>query len=203
MSEIFNEKLMCVWAKKRETHGQFFWLPLKQHLEDTANVIECLWDRWLSEGQRSFISAGITSSSKISFDEEKKQQKHNAKTAKNLAIFLAAVHDIGKATPVFCTKKGFANSTYLDSILLDKLEDIGFADIRCFNDKDASKSPHNIAGQYLLNQHHIERDISSIIGAHHGRPVDDRPGFGADKNYLKQGAYLKNYYQNTESESET
>ena len=202
MSENFDEGLMCIWAKKRETNGQFFWLPLKQHLEDTANVIEHLWCRWLSEGQRNFISAGITSSSQISFDGEEQQQKNNAKTAKNLAIFLAAIHDIGKATPAFCAKKGFANSPYLDSILLDKLEDIGFADIRCFNDKDASKSPHNIAGQYLLNQHHIERDISSIIGAHHGRPVDDRPGFSADKNYLKQGAYLKNYYQNTESESE-
>lgn len=70
MSENFDEGLMCIWAKKRETNGQFFWLPLKQHLEDTANVIEHLWCRWLSEGQRNFISAGITSSSQISFDGE-------------------------------------------------------------------------------------------------------------------------------------
>lgn len=207
MSENFDEGSMCIWAKKRETKGQFFWLPLKQHLEDTANVIELLWNRWLSEGQRNFISAGITSSSQISFNEEKKQQNYNSKTAKNLAIFLAAIHDIGKATPAFCTKKGFSNSPDLDSILLDKLEERGFKDISYFNDKDARKSPHNIAGQYLLHEYGIGEDISSIIGAHHGRPVDNIYGISGDGSYLEQGAYLNNYYQNGDSkfdsESET
>lgn len=207
MSENFDEKLMCIWAKKRETNGQFFWLPLKQHLEDTANVIEHLWDRWLSEGQRNFISAGITSTSQNSLDGEEPQQKNNVKTAKNLAIFLAAIHDIGKATPAFCTKKGYVNSPDLDLILLDKLEERGFEDIRYFNDKDASKSPHNIAGQYLLHEYGIGEDISSIIGAHHGRPVDNMFGINGNGSYLGQGAYLNNYYQNGESkfdsESET
>lgn len=207
MSENFDEELMCVWAKKRETHGQFFWLPLKQHLEDTANVIEHLWDRWLSEGQRNFISAGITSSSQNSLNGEEQQQKNNAKTAKNLAIFLAAIHDIGKATPAFCTKKGYVNSPDLDSILLEKLEDIGFTDIKYFDDKNAGKSPHNIAGQYLLHEYGIGEDISSIIGAHHGRPVDNIYGISGDGSYLEQRAYLNNYYQNGDSkfdsESET
>lgn len=201
MSKNFDEELMCIWAKKREANGQFFWLPLKQHLEDAANVIEHLWDRWLNDGERNFISAGITSTSQSPLNEGGQKQKNNEKTAKNLSIFLAAVHDIGKATPAFSTKKGFSNSPYLDSILLDKLEDIGFADIRCFNEKDARKSPHNIAGQYLLNEYGIEEDISSIIGAHHGKPVDDRCGVD-DNSYLKQGAYLKNYYQDVNPESE-
>lgn len=199
MSENYDKELMCIWAKKRETKGQFFWLPLKQHLEDTANVIEHLWGRWLSEGQRNFISAGITSSSQISFDGEEQQQKNNAKTAKNLAIFLAAVHDIGKATPAFCTKKGFSNSPDLDVILLEKLEGIGFTDIKYFDDKNADKSPHNIAGQYLLHEYGIEDDISSIIGAHHGKPVNDSYGISVNGSYLKQGAYLNNYYQDGES----
>lgn len=202
MSKKFDEGLMCIWAKKRETKGQFFWLPLRQHLEDTASAIELLWDRWLSDGQRNFISSGITSSSQISFGEEKKQQENNAKTAKNLAIFLAAIHDIGKATPAFCTKKGFSNSPYLDSILVEKLEYIGFTDIGCFDNKNASKSPHNIAGQYLLHEYGIGEDISSIIGAHHGRPVDNVYEISEDGSYLKQGAYLKNYYQNVNPESE-
>lgn len=199
MSENDYEELMCIWAKKRETKGQFFWLPLKQHLEDTANVIELLWDRWLSEGQRNFISAGITTLSQISFDEAERQQKNNAKIAKNLAIFLAAIHDIGKATPAFCTKKGFSSSQDLDSVLLEKLECIGFTDIKCFDDKNAGKSPHNIAGQYLLNEHGIREDISSIIGAHHGRPVNDSYGISVNGSYLEQGAYLNNYYQNGDS----
>lgn len=207
MSENFDEELMCIWAKKREANGQFFWLPLKQHLEDTANVIEHLWDCWLSKGQRDFISAGITSKSQNSLDGEEQQQKNNAKTAKKLAIFLAAIHDIGKATPAFCTKKGYANSPYLDSILIDKLEDIGFTDIKYFDDKNAGKSPHNIAGQYLLHEYGIGEDISSIIGAHHGRPVDNMFGINGNGSYLGQGAYLNNYYQNGESkfdsESET
>ncbi len=28
------------WAKKREEKGQFLWLPLMQHLEDTKNVAD-------------------------------------------------------------------------------------------------------------------------------------------------------------------
>lgn len=200
MYENYDEELMCIWAKKREAKGRFFWLPLKQHLEDTANVMEHIWDRWLSDGQRNFISDAITSSSQSPLNEDGQKQKNNAKTAKNLAIFLATVHDIGKATPAFSTKKGFANSPDLDSILVDKLEDIGFADIRCFNDKEASKSPHNIAGQYLLHEYGIGDDISSIIGAHHGRPVDNMYGISGDGSYLKQGAYLKNYYQDEKSE---
>ena len=64
-------------------------------------------------------------------------------------------HDIGKATPAFCTKKGLANTPDLDSVLLEKLEGIGFTDIKCFDDKNAGKSPHNIAGQYLLNEYGI------------------------------------------------
>lgn len=200
MSEKFDEELMCIWAKKREANGQFFWLPLKQHLEDTANVIEHLWDRWLSKGQRDFISAGITSKSQNSLDGEKQHQKNNAKTAKKLAIFLAAIHDIGKATPAFCTRKGFSNSPDLDSILLEKLEDIGFTDIKYFDDRNAGKSPHNIAGQYLLHEYCIGEDISSIIGAHHGRPVDNMFGINGNGSYLGQGAYLKNYYQDVESE---
>lgn len=207
MSGNYDEELMCIWAKKRETNEQFFWLPLKQHLEDTANVIELLWNRWLSDGQRNFISAGITTSSQLSFDEAERQQKNNAKTAKNLAIFLAAIHDIGKATPAFCTKKGFSNSPDLDVILLEKLEGIGFTDIKYFDDKNSGKSPHNIAGQYLLNEYGIREDISSIIGAHHGKPVNDSYGISGNGGYLEQGAYLNNYYQNGESkfdsESET
>ena len=201
MSDNIDKELLCIWAKKRETKGQFFWLPLRQHLEDTANVIELLWDRWLSEGQRHFISAGIINSSQISFHEAEQQKKTNAKTAKNAAIFLAAIHDIGKATPAFCTKKGFLNSPDLDSILLDKLEGSGFEGIRYFDDRNAGKSPHNVAGQYLLAEYGIREDISSIIGAHHGRPVDNRYGITVDDSYLEQGAYLKNYYQHAESES--
>ena len=80
----------------KEMNGQFFWLSLKQHLEDTKNIAGLLWEHWLCEGQRKLIEESLDDSS-----EDK---------GKKLAMFLGAIHDIGKATPAFQTKKGYEYS---------------------------------------------------------------------------------------------
>ena len=53
------------WAKKKEMNGQFFWLSLKQHLEDTKNIAGLLWEHWLCEGQRKLIEESLDDSSEI------------------------------------------------------------------------------------------------------------------------------------------
>ena len=98
------------WAKKRESNGRYYWLPLIQHLEDTKNIAGLLWEHWLGEGQKKLITSSIVSESQID------------NVGKCLIQFLAATHDLGKATPVFQTKKGYANSEDLDVQLLEKLE---------------------------------------------------------------------------------
>lgn len=169
------------WAKKDEKNGRFFWLPLYQHLEDTKNIIGLLWEHWLCEGQRKLIEKSIVENPKC--------------TGKKLVMFLGAVHDIGKATPVFQSKKGYINSEDLDNELCEKLERSGFNKIVDFHSTAAAKTPHNIAGQYLLLNYGVSEDIAVIIGGHHGKPVDELIDIKEEMS-----AHRVNYFQ---SEDET
>ncbi|ERJ83443.1 CRISPR-associated helicase Cas3 [Peptostreptococcaceae bacterium oral taxon 113 str. W5053] len=146
------------WAKKKEMNGQFFWLSLKQHLEDTKNIAGLLWEHWLCEGQRKLIEESLDDSS-----EDK---------GKKLAMFLGAIHDIGKATPAFQTKKGYEYSEELDFRLLENLERDGFSGIGSLHLTMPGYTPHNIAGQYLLMSYGVGKDIAVMIGGHHGKTVD-------------------------------
>lgn len=171
-----------LWAKKREGNGQWLWLPLMQHLEDTRSVAHQLWHHWVSDGVREFIEQSL------------EMETVDFLCGEKLVCFLAAVHDIGKATPVFQTKKGFANSTDLDAFLLDRLEAAGFTGIRNHDWASASSSPHALAGEWLLSSYGISEDITSIIGAHHGKPTDQQ-------SIVKdQKGYKTNYFQSEKEE---
>ncbi len=146
-----------------------------QHLEDTKNVAGLLWEHWLGEGQKALIIASL------------KTGKKDEKTAKQLAQFLAAVHDIGKATPVFQSKKGYANSKDFNMELLEKLERAGFEGISSITLANPEKSPHALAGQYILHYNKVKEDIATIVGGHHGKPVDDRATY---KNQQSAGVQL-------------
>lgn len=167
------------WAKKKEKDGKFYWLPLLVHLEDTKNIMGLLWEHWLGEGLKKLIEESL--------------DKNSKGKGKNLAMFLGAVHDIGKATPAFQTKKGYANSESLEDKLLKKLENEGFEKIKDLTMFD--KTPHNIAGQYLLMDYGIGEDIAVIIGGHHGKTVDD-----LIENHLS--SYTANYFQSEDRESD-
>lgn len=64
----------------QETEGT--WLPLWMHLRDTAGIMKKLVKKWVSESV--LAAAGL--------DE---------KQFLDVAVFLGAVHDIGKATSYF------------------------------------------------------------------------------------------------------
>jgi CRISPR-associated endonuclease/helicase Cas3 len=165
-----------LWAKKQDKEGAFYWLPLPVHLRDTMQVAGLLWDHWLSGGVRRQISRSLDEP-----DEER---------ARALVCFLGAVHDIGKATPAFQTQQGYANSPDLDSALLERLERAGFGVLSAPPPSSPRESHHALAGQVILNEAGIRPDIASIVGAHHGKPVDDQYEV---KNQL--AAYPANYYQ--------
>src|SRR5690625_4135354 len=141
-------------------NGVFKWLPLKQHLIDTNEIIKLLWEHWLSDRQKQII---ITS-----LDDK------NEERAKQLVGFLASIHDLGKTTPAFQAKQSFYSSIDLDLALLDKLENVGFNGIQQMKLRSERKSPHALAGQALLESYGVAQDISSIIGAHHGKPEDNQ-----------------------------
>ena len=69
--------LSCFWAKKSDRDGTPKWLPLLEHLKDTAYVMDRLWEIWLDDSQRAMIVKTLSS-----IDEGKK-----------LAKFLAYAHD--------------------------------------------------------------------------------------------------------------
>ncbi len=83
----------------------------------------------------------------------------------------------------------------MDIQLLEKLEQSGFTKISSLQLSSPKKSHHSLAGQYLLSSYGVQEDISTIIGGHHGRPID------TIEDVKNQGSYLSNYFQNESSES--
>ena len=86
--EKLSQQARSLWAKK-SNDGSLSWLPLATHMVDSAAVAQKLWNRWVSGGVRQVVDAKIAEN----------------ESAERLFVFLAAVHDLGKATPVFQAKK--------------------------------------------------------------------------------------------------
>lgn len=142
-----------LWAKKT-TDGSMFWLPLPVHMEDSATAAQMLWNRWLPKGvKRAICSKTI--------DED---------IARQLFVFLAAAHDIGKATPVFQAKPARPLCPDLDRRIEENIAMVGLPmkNYRAF--QYANKTPHALATQALLEQAGCNRNTAVILGAHHGKP---------------------------------
>jgi CRISPR-associated endonuclease/helicase Cas3 len=175
MGNLVLKAADSLWAKKSTQSGEPKWLPLMTHLQDTMNVAEFLWNHWLSSGQREGIVSQI--------------QNGNEVLAERLIMFLAGVHDIGKATPAFQTQRGFVNSEDLEEELIDKLELAGFSDISDYDVRFGHFTHHALAGEVITRKLGVNEGIASIVGAHHGKPVDD------EMVCEDQDAYVANYYQ--------
>lgn len=138
-----------------------------------------LWHHWVSRAQK---------------DQIKRFTQIDDEEVVKLLSFLGAIHDIGKATPVFQTQPGYGSSHDLDVFLIDQLKVAGFTEIERFNQVFRRYSHHALAGQWLLENFGIKEDISSIIGAHHGNPVNHK------KDVKEQElSYLYNYFQSEDS----
>ena len=164
------------WAKKQEANGIYKWLPLKQHLIDVTDVCVMLWHHWLSSGQRESVISSLDTSTE--------------EVAVKLVRFLGATHDLAKATPVFQAKPGFNNSPDLDKELIERLRREGFDDLGAKINPSSNRSHHALAGQALLTHYGVKDDIASIIGGHHGKPIDDKKSMRDDFS-----GYKSNYYQ--------
>lgn len=145
------------------------WLPLWMHLRDTAGVMRKLVSKWIPEA--------IIRASGMEFDQ-----------FMTTSVFLAAVHDIGKATSYFqniitksCPEK------------FDEISGNGF----CVNHayRDAGKTHHAYAGQWILqsdtNGFGIDERLASVVGSHHGKP-DDSISFMGELDLIK--VYPVNFF---------
>ncbi len=164
--KILSQAAQSIWAKKFNQDGNMLWLPLTAHLTDTVFVVKKLWNCWLSDGVKQAISEGLSKED----------------CAEQLIVFLAAIHDLGKATPVFESKQARPLCRELDEQIAEKLLAAGLP-IRPYRDfPDANKTPHALATEVLLEHAGCNRNVAAILGSHHGKPPElsgiDRCGLG-------------------------
>ncbi|MDH6521979.1 CRISPR-associated endonuclease/helicase Cas3 [Streptomyces sp. SAI-135] len=145
-----------VWAKHdRDGDG---WMPLWRHMEDSAAVAGFLWDEWLPAGVRALI-AGVLPGGEAD--------------GRRLALWLAGVHDVGKATPAFaCQVEQLADGMREQGLEMRSRQAMG---------PDRRLAPHGLAGQVLLGEWLQERhgwparqvgQFVVVVGGHHGVPPD-------------------------------
>ncbi|MGJ4848963.1 CRISPR-associated helicase Cas3' [Bacillota bacterium Meth-B3] len=145
---------LSLWAKKARD-GNPHWLPLVVHLADSAAVAERLWDGWLCGGVRRAVE----------------QASSTPEDTRRLFIFLAAAHDIGKATPVFQAKSSAYIPLDLDLRIGESILAAGLP-TRPFREfSHPSASPHAFATQLLLRREGVSEQVAAILGAHHGKPA--------------------------------
>lgn len=150
------------------------------HMTDSASIAKRLWNHWLSEGAQQVIVGGLSDKS----------------YAEKLYIFLAAVHDLGKATPVFQAKPHILYSSDLDYYIFEKLiaADIPIKPYRSFS--NAKKTPHALATQLLLESMGCDRNIAIILGSHHGKPPSS-----SILNANRIDVYSENFYLGKEEKA--
>ncbi|MFC3996813.1 CRISPR-associated helicase Cas3' [Nocardiopsis sediminis] len=140
-----------VWAKHDfDSEG---WLPLWRHMADSAAVAERLWDEWVPDRVRRLVAAAVPG---------------GADDARRMAVWLAAIHDIGKATPSFaCQVDGLAEAMRRAGLEMRLQKQM----------PDRRLAPHGLAGQILLQEWLVGRhdwgrqatlQLSVIVGGHHG-----------------------------------
>ncbi|WP_344104950.1 CRISPR-associated endonuclease Cas3'' [Myceligenerans crystallogenes] len=153
-----------VWGKTDKARdGRYLWLPVHQHLADTAAAAGRLWDAWLPERARRVVTdaaAGAPSPEAA---------------GRALAVFLAGAHDIGKATPAFQIKVSRPGDPFAQ--LTDRVRRSGLP--LAAKIPDGRDLPHARAGQvivepWLVERHGWEKGAArapaSVVGAHHGVP---------------------------------
>jgi len=124
-------------------------------MSDSGSVAGLLWDRWVPEQTRRVIARALPDGDR---------------DARRLLVWLATVHDVGKATPAFACQV---------HVLAQVMRDTGLAmpDLRELSDRKLG--PHGLAGMVLLQQWLAERygwgrrDALSfviVVGGHHGVP---------------------------------
>lgn len=142
------------WGKHdRATEG---WLPLRQHMADSAAVAGKLWDEWLPRNVRGLIAEPLPG---------------GMGDGRRLAVWLAAVHDAGKATPAFaCQVDPLAEAMRTVGLEMPDPKQFG---------EDRKLAPHGLAGQLLIQEWLSERhgwsvresgQLAIVAGGHHGVP---------------------------------
>lgn len=136
-----------LWAKLSAQEGK--WLPLAVHMRDSATVASYLWDRWISESTKRLIDESLRDSG-------------SPADPLSFVRFLAASHDLGKASPGFQIKASDQAAP-----ILERIKDNGFS---FKSGIDPSKVPHATVSMAIMERNGLDRSVAVIAGGHHGAP---------------------------------
>ncbi|WP_259878216.1 CRISPR-associated helicase Cas3' [Brachybacterium muris] len=147
----------AVWAKSGDETG---WLALPQHMLDSAGVAGMLWDEWASSLVRDTICR-FTSL--------------DAGQGRTLLMWLAGVHDIGKATLTFQLKPVQRAD---GAAFTDQLRDAGLPLRVPIFESDLPRFPHALASRAIVSPWLtdrgvaplVARSLADVVDAHHGIP---------------------------------
>ncbi|MDR7301409.1 CRISPR-associated helicase Cas3' [Haloactinomyces albus] len=152
---VLSEAARSVWAKSFNEAGD--WLPLWQHMDDSADIAGWLFDHWLAPGVVRLLAEEFAG---------------DVTAARAAVTFLAGVHDLGKATPAFAVQ---------NTVLAQRMRDQGL-----YMPPTKAELPerhlahHTVAGHHLLIewllgkgwQKRSARAWGVVLGGHHGVPPD-------------------------------
>jgi CRISPR-associated endonuclease/helicase Cas3 len=146
----------AAWGKTdRKGTSPVGWLPLWRHLADSADVAGQLWDHWLSPTVRRLIADQLPA---------------GAADGRTLAVWLAGIHDIGKATPAFAIQA---------PALAERMRDRGLGFQQALIKTDRHYAPHAAAGHVVLADWLYQQGwedphpYAVVVGGHHGVPPTD------------------------------
>jgi len=160
MSDVLRKSPITVlWAKKSSAND-LLWLPLTAHMSDSVEAMARLWDSWLAKGVALQIQNGISSYGK----------PITAEFARKIILFLAAAHDLGKASPVFQSKKirFDISDGELDRQLCQLIKETGYG---LEDDYRGHKETyHSLVSHAILKRCGLDESIAVVVGGHHGKP---------------------------------
>ena len=152
----------AAWAKsvRDERKVVTHWLPLHQHLDDSAAVAGRLVDEWVPRQVIGRIAADLP-------DGEA--------GVRTLACWLAGVHDVGKVSPAFAVQV---------PALADRMRNHGLAaSPKLADDPMRSRVRHELVGHAAVRdwltaelgftRRREAQQWAVIVGGHHGLPPDD------------------------------
>ncbi|MEW6949371.1 CRISPR-associated helicase Cas3' [Trueperella pyogenes] len=148
-----------LWAKSGNEDA---YLRLTQHLIDTACVAEWLWDNWVSDSLKRTLAA---------------IWKLDEQDVRQLYIFFAGVHDVGKASVSFQRIVEQRPDSYY---LLRPIEEVGLSLDWPRGEGPDIKFPHGLASAVFLRnwllanglKKPIASSLISVVDAHHGFTSD-------------------------------
>ena len=182
--QLLSEAARSLWAKKTPAYKpEAKWLPLAAHMADAAQSALRLWNTWVPPGVRRQIASGISFGAANGCEPDIAANVCEPNIAANgcepdfaedaegrarkTMVFLAAAHDLGKASPVFQAKAP-KPPRELDEMIRRSLAEAGLPLEDDYG--GGTETRHGLLSHEILRRCGFDDSVSSILGGHHGKP---------------------------------